>query len=206
MRASAVWGSAICLLGLLTGCARDTFVDNIYNRPTDNRFGNWKIDRQIDRVTGKPISSAEMRAVRTSTSEEDNNIFIARNALMELQCFRDVPTARFVFNYYVGTEKNSTLGWRFDEKPGQEGEARILRDYRTVIIDQPGEMKTFLGQMATSRILYIRIRSLNGPRTSAEFVVEGGAEAIRSAFADCPFPEPEPEPPPRAKRKRPRAT
>ncbi len=186
----------------LTGCSRDPFVNDIYTRPTDNRFGNWRIDRQIDRITGKPISSAEMRAIKTSTSEEDNNIYIARNALLELQCFRDVPTARFVFNYYIGTERNSTLGWRFDDKPGQEGEARILRDYKTLIIDQPGEMKTFLEQMVTSRILYVRIRSLNGPRTSAEFALEGSAEAVRSAFADCPFPEPEPPPPPRTKRKR----
>ncbi len=191
------------LAATLSGCTRDPNVSNhMVSQADQARPGRWLIDRQTDRITGKPISYVSLRATKTATDAESNTLFFARNVLMELMCFRDVPTARFAFNYTVGSEKNSTLGWRFDDKPGKEGEARILRDYKTVIIDQPAEMKPFLEQMVTSRTLYIRVFSLNDHRNSAEFELEGAREAVAAAFADCPFPEPEPPPPPRTKRKR----
>ncbi len=193
----------IWLVGL-GGCARDPNVNavGVYG-DTSVGIGRWVIDRQIDRITGKTIAFVSIRAVKTTTDQADNNLYFARNFLMELSCFRDLPTARLKFNYYVGSERNSTLAWRFDDKPGKESEARILRDYQTVIIDEPAEMRPFIEGLATSKTLYVRVVSLNNARNSAEFDVEGGAAAVKAAFADCPFPEPPPEPPTRAtKRKR----
>lgn len=41
--------------------------------------------------------------------------------------------------------------------------------------------------MSGSRTLYVRIRSLNAGRTTAEFSLEGAAAAVQAAFADCPL-------------------
>lgn len=203
MRISALFASAIATAVLLSGCTRDPNVNSVGIRgDTSVSNGRWIIDRQIDRITGKPISYVSLRATRTDTDRQNNLIFVGRNLLLELTCFRDLPTARFAFNEFIGANSNSTLGWRFDDKPGKEVEARILRDNRTLIVDQPAEMRLFVDQLANSKTLYIRVVSLNDARNSAEFNVEGGAEAAKAAFANCPFPEPEPEPPLRAKKRK----
>jgi hypothetical protein len=41
--------------------------------------------------------------------------------------------------------------------------------------------------MATADVLYVRIRSLNSGRTSAEFHVAQAPAAIAAAYAGCPL-------------------
>jgi hypothetical protein len=48
------------------------------------------------------------------------------------------------------------------------------------------EVAQFVRDLATSRVLYVRIRSLNAPRTSAEFRVDGAPGAIEAGLAGCP--------------------
>jgi hypothetical protein len=56
-----------------------------------------------------------------------------------------------------------------------------------VIIKDPHEVAQFASELATSDGLYVRIRSLNAARTSAEFKVAGAPAAIAAAYAGCPL-------------------
>jgi hypothetical protein len=108
-------------------------------------------------------------------------------------CLKEQPVVRIGFAFKVGSTRNASLGYRFDEKPGHEAEVRFVQDYRTVVIEDRDEVARFAGELATSKVLYMRIRSLNYPRASAEFEVEGAQVAIKEAFASCP-PTPAAEP------------
>ena len=45
---------------------------------------------------------------------------------MQLMCFIDKPVVNFRFSFKVGTDYNSFIGYRFDEKPGHEIGGEIL--------------------------------------------------------------------------------
>ena len=87
----------------------------------------------------------------------------------------------------IGSNKNATLGYRFDEKPGHEPKARFLADFRTAVLEEKAEVAQFVGELATSNLLYVRIRSLNAGRSTAEFRLNGAPAAIEAAFANCPL-------------------
>ena len=63
----------------------------------------------------------------------------------------------------------------------------------------PPDVAQFVSEMATSNVLYIRIRSFSAGRTAAEFKVDGAPAAIASAYAGCPVKPPEQIPPMAAK-------
>jgi hypothetical protein len=63
-----------------------------------------------------------------------------------------------------------------------------------VVIEDRAEVAQFVSELATSSALYVRTRSLNASRTSAEFKVDGAAAAIDAAFAGCPVSQPAPAP------------
>ena len=169
---------------LLCACAvRDSFVDAGARTAA---AGNWRIERQPDPITRAPLSSALLKG----TSSHSNELFPLPAAL-QLSCFKDRPIVAFEFSFKVGTTPNSFLGYRFDERPGRDINARFLHTAQRVVIEDPAELAQFVRELASASVLYIRIRSLNAGRTTAEFRVAGAAEAIRAAFADCPLP-PEP--------------
>ena len=58
---------------------------------------------------------------------------------------------------------------------------------RRVLIDDPREVAQFTSELATSEILYLRIRALTAPRTSAEFKVTRRGGMIAAAYASCPL-------------------
>jgi hypothetical protein len=64
---------------------------------------------------------------------------------------------------------------------------RVVEDYKSILIEDPDEVRRFASELATANELYIRIRSLNAQRTSAEFQVDGAPEAIAAAYANCPI-------------------
>jgi hypothetical protein len=150
--------------------------------------GNWKIERQPDRVTGGPIDSAY---VKTRVSSHSGQL-LTQPAKLQLACFLGKPAVNFSFEFKIGTNLNSFLGYRFDDKPGHEIGARFVQGASTVIIEEPAEVAQFVSELATSSVLYIRIRSYNGGRTTAEFKVDGAPAAIQSAFARCPVTPPTP--------------
>lgn len=59
-----------------------------------------------------------------------------------------------------------------------------------VLIEEPAEVATFVNELATSKSLYVRLRSMAAQRNSAEFNVEGAPAAIESALAGCPVAAP----------------
>lgn len=179
--------AAIVAALLLDACAtRDPLVSTAGATPS----GNWRIERQIDRITGAPISSALLPTSVSSNSAVD----YPRPATLQLTCFKDQPLIRLAFDFKVGSNKNSVLGYRFDEKPGREIEARFLQDFHTVVIEEKAEVAQFVNELATSNVLYVRIRSLNAGRSTAEFRLDGAPAAIEAAFAGCPLTPPAPAP------------
>lgn len=169
---------------LLCACARDPYVSQASTVPS----GNWRIERQPDRVTGKPISSAFL----VTSASSNAGVLYTQQASLQLSCFLGQPVVKFDFSNKVGSNLNSFLGYRFDEKPGHEIGARFLAASSAVVIEDKAEVAQFVGELATSSLLYVRIRSLNAARTTAEFKVAGAAAAIEAAFAACPVTPPAP--------------
>lgn len=155
--------------------------------PATTTSGNWKIEKQVDRITGVPVPSAMIVIPNASNTFND----YAKPGSMQLTCFEDKPLVRFAFEFKVGTDSNSVLGYRFDEKPGHDNvPARFLQEYRTVVIEDRAAVVKFANELATSSTLVIRVRSLNAGRTTAEFKLDGAPAAIESAFAGCPLTAP----------------
>lgn len=166
--------------GLGACAARDPYVAT----PATKTSGNWKIETQTDRITGAPVPSAMLIINNASNSFAD----YAQPGSMQLTCFDGKPMVRFAFEFKVGTDPNSTLGYRFDDKPGHDNiAARFLQEYRTVVIEDRAAVTTFANELATSNTLVIRIRSLAAGRTTAEFKLDGAPAALEAAFAGCPL-------------------
>jgi hypothetical protein len=173
-------GLGAAALSLSACAARDPLVDGRISRVA----GNWQIERAVDRVTHAPVSSAFMH---TSTVA---NSFIAfpPPAAMQLTCFKDEPIVRFTFPFKVGSTRNAQLGYAFDKSPGREPDVRVVEGAKNVVIEDTAEVARFAAELAGATTLYVRIRSLNAGRTSAEFAVAGAPAAIAAAYAQCPLP------------------
>jgi hypothetical protein len=168
----------------LAGCLRDPYVGGGLARVS----GNWQIERAQDRVAGRPVSSAYVYTRRSSHT----HVSYPLSASLQLTCFRQQPIVKFEFETKVGSNRNSSFGYRFDDRPGREAAARFLSDLRTVVIEDRAEVARFADGLASSDSVYIRIDSLNAGRTATEFQLNGAAEAIRAGFADCPLDAPAP--------------
>ena len=165
--------------------------------PATTTSGNWKIEKQVDRITGVPVPSAMLIIDNASNSFASTT----KPASMQLTCFDGKPMVRFAFDFKVGTDPNSTFGYRFDEKPGHDGVAvRFLQEYKTAVIEDRAAITTFIDELAASSALVIRIRSLAAGRTTAEFKLDGAPAAIEAAFATCPVSQLAPQPEARKKR------
>jgi len=174
------WLAFVGIASLLGGCtARDPYVSTANTISS----GAWKIERQADRITGNAITSALLWTRNSSHSGED----YAKPAEIQLMCFESKPVARFMFEFKIGSDKNSSLGYRFDDRPGRDNvESRVLLGYRVIVIEDKTAMAQFVDELVSSNVLYLRIRSLNAGRTTAEFRVAGAAAAVQAAFAECP--------------------
>jgi hypothetical protein len=168
--------AAVTLSACMT--ARDPIVTTAGAAPV----GNWRIERQLDRVTGAPITSAML----TTRASSNSAVAFPQPAMLSLSCFKDQPIVRLGFNFKVGSSRNSELGYRFDDRPGRESGARFLQDLRTIVIEDRDEVARFVAELATSKVLYVRIRSLNAGRSSAEFQLDGAPAAIEAGHAGCP--------------------
>lgn len=171
---------AVMLVTLLCACAAR---DPLVSVSSTTTSGNWKIERQIDRVTGAPMPNAFLYTRNSSHS----SVAFPQAARLQLSCFKDrQPIVEFSFLFKVGSTRNAMLGYRFDEKPGHEPEVRILQDHTTVVIEETAEVAQFVNELAMAKVLYLRIRSLDAGRATAEFQVEGAPAAIEAALASCP--------------------
>ncbi len=178
-RLAAVAGAAAMLLA---ACSHDPYV-NVTDANTKTSDG-WRIEQQLDRVTGAPISSAMLMSSRVSNSA----ILVPPPARLQLACFKEHAAVVIAFAFKIGSTRNTEFGYRFGDKPGREASVRVVDDYRSVLIEDPNEVVRFSEDMATSNDLYLRIRSLTASgRTSAEFKVSGAPAAIAVAYAGCPL-------------------
>lgn len=165
----------------LAGCfGRDAYVTSA----NEAKVGAWQISRQPDRITGAPLPSAFVPTMASNTYSDN-----PKPAGMQLTCFDGKPLVRFAFEFKIGSDVNTFLGYRFDEKPGRDSipGARFLQEHRTVVIEEAADVAQFVADMRGSKLLYVRIRSITEGRTTAEFKLDGSEQAIQAAFADCPM-------------------
>ena len=86
---------AVLCAGLSAGlgacAARDPYVAT----PATTTSGNWKIEKQTDRITGTPVPSAMLIINNASNTFAD----YAQPASMQLTCFDGKPMVRFAFEF-----------------------------------------------------------------------------------------------------------
>ena len=177
-RLAGVTGT-IAFGALLSACVRDPIV----TAANTTAAGNWRIEREVDRITGAPISSAHLGTRTVSNA----SVVFPPPADIQLTCFKDQPVIVFAFLFKIGSTRNAELSYRFDDKPGHMAQVRFTDDYQRAVIEDRNEVARFTDEMATSNVLYVLIRSINRGRTSAEFRPEGAPAAIGAAFAGCPL-------------------
>ena len=90
-----------------------------------------------------------------------------------------------MFAFQIGSKADSEIVYRFDDKPAQPIDARILRGLKIFVIEDKTEVKQFLGGLATANALYFEISSLDKGRTSAEFRVAGAQRGVDLLDAYC---------------------
>jgi hypothetical protein len=75
-----------------------------------------------------------------------------------------------MFAFQIGSKADSEIFYRFDDKPPQPVEARILRGLKIFVIEDKTEVKQFLDALAKANALYIMISSLDKVRQARSFV------------------------------------
>lgn len=193
MRGVAFVMMAVVLGACLGACqTRDPYVAGVATR----KSGDWRIETQVDRIT----SAATPYAI--AIARDSSNSFAEKPAPaeMHLTCFDGKPFVRFAFEFKVGSDPNSILGYRVDDKPGRDNvNVRFLQQYKSVVIEDKAEVIRFAKEIAGSRTVVVRIRSINAGRTIADFAIDGADAAIEAGFAGCPLTEP---PPPQSDKKK----
>ena len=176
---------AVLLIGLaLTASACVIRDASVQLTAPPQSSGAWKIKQRIDRISGEPAPVAFIITSRT-TYTRTSNLYAAG---LELACFNKRPVVRLVFGFRIGSNKNSNVAYRFDDRSGRDAEATILPDYKTILIDDKTEVARFLDELASSSLLLVRVNSLFAGRSTAEFRVHGAPPAIEAITAGCPLP------------------
>jgi len=176
-------GIAAAALAAATG-ACGTRDPSVFQNDTNTvAAGNWRIERTPDRITGVPVPSAQLATTQSSNSAVTD----PKPAAVQLTCFENRPIVRFSFEFKIGSDANSILGYRFDDKPGHDNvPSRVLLGYKVIVIEDAAAVAQFTQELASSKSLVVRIRSLNAGRTVADFQTDGGKAAMEAVLAHCP--------------------
>ncbi|WP_420132474.1 hypothetical protein [Rhodopseudomonas sp.] len=164
------------LLGamVLAGCVTQSAV----------RSGSWMIDQSPDRITGAPVGGAYTMAWG-ATNSANPSLYMAS---LQLTCFENRPIAKIAFQIKIGSDRNTSFGYRFDDKPGHDAvESRVLLGSKVLVIEESAALQQFVDELRGSAKLYVRIRSLNAGTTAVELHVDGSEPAIEAAYAACPL-------------------
>lgn len=177
--------SSIAIAALAASVAacstRDSSV--FQNEANTTAAGNWRIERTPDRITGVPVPSAQLATTQSSNSAAPHS----KPAVIQLTCFENRPIVRFSFEFKIGSDLNSVLGYRFDDRPGHDNvPSRVLLGYRVIVIEDSAAVAQFTDELSASKSLVVRIRSLNAGRTVADFQTDGGKAAIDAVLTNCP--------------------
>jgi len=161
--------------------------------------GEWKVGQRADRVADLPIQSAGLTTRSRNAKAEREAAGIPLNASLQLICFDGDPVVRFFFSHEVGSDRNSRLTYKFDNKPAAKPNARILQDFQTVMLEDKKDVAAFTNDLREAKKLDITVSGVVAGNTIAEFNVEGAAAAIETSYKTCPLPA---APPPRAPARR----
>lgn len=173
---------AVCSAMALAACARDGLV----TPAGETRSGEWYISHQIDRITGLELPGSTLFGMASNS-----NYQWPRVSSLQLTCFGGKPLIRFAFDVKIGSNRNTALAYRFDGRPGHEDvEARVVRNNQIIVIENDAAVARFVAEMPGAHTLYVRVRSINGGRTAAEYPLAGSAAAMRAAFGTCTMPPP----------------
>ncbi|MGH6826219.1 hypothetical protein [Methyloceanibacter sp.] len=176
--AFACFRSAVVLGALLGSCAGlDVFVAAAHAESS----GEWQITAKIDDVAKTKVLNLKLEARKTA----HDGLFLPPDALLQLVCLKGQPLIHVMFAFQIGSKADSEILYRFDEKPMQPVEARILRGLKIFVIENKSEVKQFLGGLASANALFVAISSLDKGRTSAEFRVAGAQTPIDLLEANC---------------------
>lgn len=171
--------AVVCAMSVLGGCVT----------AEAPQAGAWKIERGYDRILGKPAGVALLNARSRNVRQQELRYPYDQLQLgsLQLTCFANAPVVRFEFNHRIGSNRTSRLSYRFDDNPGREAEARFLPPYKTVLIEDPGEVARFAEQLRKSSTLYVRVTSHLAGTSTVEFPLKGAALAIDAAYQSCPI-------------------
>ena len=143
--------------------------------------GDWQITVKVDEAAKTKVFNVKLEARKTA----HDGLFLPPDALLQLVCLKGQPLIHVMFAFQIGSKADSEILYRFDEKPMQPVEARILRGLKIFVIEKKTEVKQFLDGLATANALYIQISSLDKGGTSAEFRVAGAQRGIDVLTAYC---------------------
>ena len=82
------------------------------------------ITKEIDSVTGAKILHMKIEARKTA----HDGLFLPPDALLQLGCLKNQPPIHVMFAFQIGSKADSEIFYRFDDKPAQPIETRILPD------------------------------------------------------------------------------
>jgi hypothetical protein len=178
VRAIAVVGAMSVLGGCVTATAPDA--------------GAWKIERGHDRILGKPAGVAQVNARSRNVRQQELRYPYDQLQLgsLQLMCFDNAPVIRLEFNHRIGSNRTSTLSYRFDDNPGHDTQARFLQTYKIAVIEDRREVARFVEQLRASTMLYVRVMSHVAGTSTVEFPVKGAPAAIEAAYQSCPLDAP----------------
>lgn len=149
------------------------------------RSGHWQIDQRPDLITGTPVAGAVTLAAQASNSTDPLR---ASLAALQLTCFENRPIAKINFSFRIGSDRNTSFGYRFDDRPGRDAvESRVLLGFRVIVIEDAAALQQFVSDLRGANQLVVRIRSLNAGTSTAVFPVDGSDQAIEAAYRDCPL-------------------
>gem|GEM_PF-3285065 len=175
MRQYFVTSLSFCWLLALVACGDPTL--------TRYKSGAWDIEGKVDRVSDKPNYRAGTRTRSRSYGAEPLQLELAD---LQLLCFDNAPVVYFKFLTHVGSNRNSRLSYRFDQNPGHDVKVRILRDDKTIVIENQDDVMRFVDEMRNAHTLIVQVFSLTEFLSTADFKVEGAQQAIDAVYAGCP--------------------
>lgn len=150
--------------------------------------GEWKIEQRADRVADQPVQSAVLVTRSRNANAAKQKPAETQMSSLQLLCFDGEPVVRFYFSHDVGSDRNSRLTYKFDNRPATKTNARILQDFQTVMLEDRKDVAAFAEGLRDARKLDVTVSALIGGQTLAEFNVEGGAAAVDASYKTCPLP------------------
>jgi hypothetical protein len=174
---------SLCLALALAACSGD---------PTLTRYksAEWVIEGKVDRVSDRPSYQASLLTRSRSYKAEPLQLELAD---LQLLCFDNAPVVYFKFLTKVGSNRNSRLSYRFDQNPGHNVTVRVLRDSKTIVIENQDDVVRFVDQMRAASNLIVQVFSLTEFLSTADFKVEGAQKVVDAVYAGCP-PQPAQKP------------